>query len=275
MAKKRFTVVAEDAFDALQLEAGVLLTNFDPANPVRPSSDDIIATTSGGVNPVCNAEYEDYGEDVDNVPNNTLELKQLSGWDCTMSFTTIKFNAANTQWALGAADIEDHGTYKVVKPRRDVNLTDFKDIWWVGDKANGGAFAIKLLNALSTGGLSIQSTKNGKGTNQLTLTGHVSLAAQDKMPMEFYDIEPDDITTVFTVTQNLTNVTSSFTDATVDEGDPVVAELTADTGYTLDTVTVTVNGIDVTGTTWDETTSTVTIDSASGNVVITATATEE
>ena len=47
---------------------------------------------------------------------------------------------------------------------------------------------VKLKNAVSTGGMNIQSTKNGKGTNQVTLTGYVSIDAQDEMPMEFYHI---------------------------------------------------------------------------------------
>ena len=73
-------------------------------------------------------------------------------------------------------------------PRRDLAQTDFQDIWWVGDKADGGIVAVKLMNALSTGGLNIQTTKNGQGTNQITLMGHVSIDAQNTMPMEFYDI---------------------------------------------------------------------------------------
>lgn len=275
MATKKFTVIRDDAFDSLQLEAGVILSNFDPSNPVKPQSDDIIATTTGGISVNCTATYSDYGEDVDNVPNNMMEFKQLDGWDdCSLSFSSIQFNADNTQWALGAADIEDHDTYKVVKPRRDVNLTDFKDIWWVGDKANGGAFAVKLHNALSTAGLAIQTTKNGKGTNQLTITGHVSIAAQDVMPMSFYDIKPDSSTVLHTVTQNLTNVTSDYSDPTVEEGSSLVVTLTPGSGYEIGTVTVTIGGIDATGTTWDASTGKVTIDSVTANVVITATATE-
>ena len=109
-----------------------------------------------------------------------------------MSFSSIKFNAENTVWALGAAEQTTltGSTVKKIVPRRDVKIADFKDIWWVGDKANGGAFAVCLKNAISTGGLNIQSTKNGKGTNQMTLTGHVSINAQNDMPMEFYDIPP-------------------------------------------------------------------------------------
>lgn len=190
----RFTVVANDAFDALQVDAGVILTNFDPTNPyTTPASADILATTTGGVNPTCVPTFSDYGEDVDNVPNNMMEFKHLDGWEAKMSFSSIKFNAANTKWALGAADTEllANGV-TVVKPRRDVKLADFQDLWWVGDKANGGAYAINLKNALSTGGLNIQSTKNGKGTNQIEVTGHVSINAQDEMPMVIYDIPPEE-----------------------------------------------------------------------------------
>jgi len=187
-----FTIVSTDAFDELQVDAGVILTDFDPTNPyATPSNDKIVATTQGGVNPVCKASYSDYGADVDNVPNDMMEFKQLTGWTSTMSYTSIKFNAENTKLSLGAADSEllENGV-TVVRPRRDVKLTDFKDLWWVGDKANGGAYAIRLMNALSTEGLSIQSSKNGKGTMGVTLTGHVSLKNQKAMPMEIYDIPP-------------------------------------------------------------------------------------
>ena len=186
-----FTLVSEDAFDELQLDAGVLLSTFDIANPyTEPDSDDIIATTTGGINPTCVPTYDDLAEDVDNVPNNMKEFMKLSGWDCGMSFSSIKFNAENIRWSLGAADKTTATGYTKIVPRRDLAQTDFADIWWVGDKANGGAVAIKLINALSTGGLNIQTTKNGKGTNAITLTGHVSLADQETMPMEFYDIDP-------------------------------------------------------------------------------------
>jgi len=185
-----FTRVSSDAFDELQLDAGVLLSTFDLEHPYTvPDDDDIIATTSGGINPTCVPTYSDFGEDVDNVPNNMMEFKHLDYWECAMAFTSLKFNADNTKLSLGAADVSDvTGGIKKIVPRRNVQLSDFSDLWWVGDKANGGAFAIRLINGLSTGGLSIQSSKNGKGTASVTITGHVSLAHQDIMPMEFYDI---------------------------------------------------------------------------------------
>ena len=184
--------VASDAFESLQLDAGVLLSSYDLAAPyTAPADANIIATTTGGISVTCVPTYSDFGADVDNVPNNMMEFKHLDGWDCGMSFSSIKFNAANIAWSLGAADTANATTptgAKKITPRRDLVQTDFKDIWWVGDKADGGVVAIKLMNALSTGGLNIQTTKNGKGTNAITLTGHVSIDAQDTMPMEIYDI---------------------------------------------------------------------------------------
>lgn len=273
----RFTRISEDAFDALQTNAGVLLTEFDPANPyVIPSSDSILATTTGGVSPVCSAKYSDFGEDVDNVPDNMMEFKQLTGWTCTMGFTTIKFNAENTVWALGAADktLLANGV-AVVKPRSNVNLSDYKTIWWVGDKANGGAYAIKLMNALSTGGMSVQSTKNGKGTNAVTLTGHVSIEAQDVVPMEFYDIPAPDEEVTVKVTQNLTNVTSTLSDTSAVFGDALSATLTAESGYRIDDVVVTMGGVDVTAEVYATASGEITIAAVTGDIVITATATEE
>lgn len=225
----RFTVIANDAFDALQVDAGVILTNFDPTNPyVTPSSEDILATTTGGVNPTCTPTYSDYGEDVDNVPNNMMEFKHLDSWEAKMSFSSIKFNAANTKWALGAADTEllSNGV-TVVKPRRNVKLTDFQDLWWVGDKANGGAYAINLKNALSTGGLNIQSSKNGKGTNQIEVTGHVSIDRQDEMPMAIYDIPPEDAPVTAEIVLDRANVS-------IEEGDNVkVIAKTSPAGQTV------------------------------------------
>lgn len=181
-----FTRISSDAFDELQLDAGVLLTTYDPTSPfTEPTDAQIIATTSGGINVVCAPTFSDFAEDVDNAPNNMMEFKHLDSWECTMSFTSLKYNTSFAKLALGAADVSGNK----VTPRRDLKLTDFTDeVWWVGDKADGGAAAICLKNALSTGGFSLQTSKNAKGTIAATLTGHFSVDAQNDVPMEFYDI---------------------------------------------------------------------------------------
>lgn len=179
-----FTKIPQDAFDDLQLDAGVLLNAFNPAQPTI-ADDAIITATTGGISVSCTAEYSDFAEDVDNAPNNLKEFKHLDGWTCTMEFTALGNSPAMIKMALGAADIDGTDATKII-PRRDLKQSDFADVWWVGDKADGGMVAIRLINALSTEGYSLQTTKNGKGQISVTLTGHVSIANQDVMPMEFY-----------------------------------------------------------------------------------------
>lgn len=183
-----FTAISQDAFDELQMDAGMLLKTFNPASPSAPADADIITATTGGITVECTPTYSDFGEDIDNVPNNMKELKHLDGWDCKISTTALGTTPAAIKLSLGAADIDGTDSSKVV-PRRDLDQGDFTDIWWVGDKMDGGFVAVKLKNALSTGGFSLKTTKNGKGNLTLELTGHVSINAQQTMPMEFYSTE--------------------------------------------------------------------------------------
>lgn len=181
----RFTQVKQDAFEEMQLDAGVVATNFDPDTGTLDKTK-IVCATTGGINPSCVPTYSDLAEDVDNAPNNMMEYKHLDGWDCKFGFTSLGTSPESIRLALGAADV----TGNKIVPRRNVKLTDFKDIWWIGDRADGGMVAICLKNALSTGGFSLQTTKNGKGQITVELTGHVSIEDQDTMPMEFYSAGP-------------------------------------------------------------------------------------
>lgn len=187
----KFTVIPQDTFTGLQLDAGVLLKKFTPTAPAAPADEDIICATTGGINATCVPTYSDLGEDVDNCPANMKELKHLDSWECKMSFTSLGLSANAIKLALGAADIGDTSASKqdTITPRRDLKQTDFTDLWWVGDRADGGCVAIQIKNALSTGGFSLQTTKNGKGQLSVELTGHVSIDAQDTMPMVFYSLE--------------------------------------------------------------------------------------
>ena len=99
----KFTVIPQDTFQAMQLNAGVLLKTFDPKNPAAPKDEDIICATTGGITIVATPTYTDMGADVDNCPNNMMELKTLEGWDCKISFTGLGTSPENIRMALGAA----------------------------------------------------------------------------------------------------------------------------------------------------------------------------
>lgn len=188
-----YTVIPADTFNGLQMDAGVLLKKFDPKDVGKVQDEDIICATTGGIQVTCQPTYSDLGEDVDNCPVNMKELKHLDSWACTFGFTSLGTSKESIRMELGAADINaDTGA---IVPRRDLKQTDFSDVWWAGDRADGGVVAVQLKNALSTDGFSLQTTKNGKGQLACTLTGHVSINDQDTMPMVIYSIDPATETT--------------------------------------------------------------------------------
>ena len=260
------TKIPQNTFQGLQLDAGVLVTTFDPANPAITDSA-IICATTGGIQVSCEPTYSDFGEDVDNCPNNTKELKHLDGWDCKMSTTSIGASLESIRLALGAADIAAGSS--MVKPRRNLEQSDFSDIWWVGDRADGGLVAVRLINALSTGGFSLQTTKNGKGQISIELTGHVSINNQDTMPMVFYSLSSS---TAHAVEQRLTNITSTFEDNSIANNGHLEATLTADSGHTITNVIVLMGGVDVTSSKYTSGTHKVDISAVTGDVEIIATA---
>ncbi len=186
----KFTKIPVDTFQKLQINAGVLTTDFTPATGTIGESGQIGATT-GGVNFSATPEYSDFGEDIDNCPKNTKELKKLDSWEAKMTGTFVNADTAIAKRLCGAADIGTTDTTKVT-PRNDLKDADFDDIWLVGDysdkngETNGGFIAIKLINALSTGGFQLQTSDKAKGQFAFEFTGHYSMSAQDTVPFEIY-----------------------------------------------------------------------------------------
>lgn len=177
-----FNKVTKESLDNIQINAGMLLKTFNPASPAAPTSTSIVCATTGGITANCVPTYEDFGADIDNCPNNVLEMKKITGWDCTFSFTALDINESTIQLALGAS--AKVGTE--IQPKSDVIEAYFKDIWFVSERVDDKVIAIKLENALSTGGLSYKTQKNGKGQLTVTLTGNISIEDSENVPMTFY-----------------------------------------------------------------------------------------
>lgn len=182
----QYTKVDSDAFEQLQLNAGILVSSFTPGTA---TVGDILGATTGGINFTATPSFTDFGEDVDNVPNGMKEFKKLDYYDVHMTGTFLTCTPALAKMLVGAADISQ--TTKIV-PRNDLLAADFTELWWVGDYSDkntgtsAGYIAIHLLNALNTSGFQIQSTKNGKGQLSFDFQGHYSLDAQDTVPFEIF-----------------------------------------------------------------------------------------
>lgn len=183
----KYTKIPETTFQNLQLNAGVLLSTFDPGT-ATVANESIIGATTGGVNFTATPTFSDYGEDIDNCPKNMMELKKLDAWEISLSGTYVTVDANAVKSLVGAADVSGNK----IAPRNDLKLTDFTDVWWVGDysdqngETNGGFVAIHMMHTLSTGGFAIKSSDNGKGNFAFTYTAHYSMDAQDTVPFEVY-----------------------------------------------------------------------------------------
>lgn len=184
MARK-FTKISKEAFKSMQINAGVVLNKFDPTGTTEIKDADIICATTGDITAICKANFNDLGAGVNNAKKNTAELMQIEDYDCTLAFTALNVTTDVIKLAIGAADVAE----KKVAPRMNLDPTestgDFKDIWWVGDTIEGGYVAVRLMNALSTGGLTLKTTDKGKGNISVTLTGCPRLGS-DTVPMEWY-----------------------------------------------------------------------------------------
>lgn len=82
--------------------------------------------------------------------------------------------------------------------------------------------------------------------------------------------EIHDSTAYRNITNSLTHVTNSNASVSVEEGAAYTATLSADTGYTLNSVTITMGGIDITSTAYSD--GNISIASVTGDIVITAVA---
>lgn len=183
----KFTKIPETAFQNLQLNAGILLNDFAPDTGTLTESA-ILGATTGGNNFAATPTYSDFGEDIDNCPKNMKELKKLDTWEVTMSGTFVTVSADLAKVLVGAGGLSG----EKITPRANLEDADFTDLWWVGDysdkngETNGGFVAVHMMNALNTGGFTIQSTDKGKGQFAYNFTGHYSMSAQDTVPFEVY-----------------------------------------------------------------------------------------
>ena len=183
----KYTQVPSDLFKKIQLNAGIIVSSFEPTTgSLTPSN--ILMATSGGCEFSAEPSFTDFGEDIDNVPENTMELKRIENIEVKLSGTAVTMDTAQAKSFMAAADVEG----SKITPRADLKTEDFKDIWWIGDYSDensgdsAGFIAIKIMNALSTGGFKVKSDDKAKGNFDFEYTGHYSIKSTETVPYEVY-----------------------------------------------------------------------------------------
>lgn len=170
-----------NAFEKIELGAGVLLNKFTSVEAIN-KADDIICATRNGATISVPASMRNIA--VDGVRTNTVESYVNDGWTPTFSFTALTADKESVQMALGVADIEDG---KVI-PKHDVKSEYFKDYYWYGKRSDGSSIVFCLKNAISTGGLSWKTNDKGESESTVTLTGNYTAEDQDTAPFWMQEI---------------------------------------------------------------------------------------
>lgn len=266
----KYTQIPTNTFSNMQMNAGILVDNFDPATG---EVGNIIGATTGGISFSDSPEYSDMGENIDNAPKNTKELKRLTSRDIKLSGTFVTIDSGTAKDLIGAADIDALDTTHII-PRVDVLQTDFKDMWWIGDYsdkntgANAGHMALHMMNTLSTAGLQIQSTDKETGEFAFEFTAHPTLSNQDLVPYEVYikhgveEVTPNvlldkhavSVTEGHTITLNASTIPTGKTVTFSSSNTSVVTVTSAGVvegvaeGNAIITATITVDGVDYTDT---------------------------
>lgn len=253
----RFTKIPPTTFRKIQLNAGILIADTaehylqqenqestsgthvfpDLHSLAKATWDDVMGATTGGIEFSAEPTFSDFGEDIDNCPQNMKELKRVDSWEVTMSGSFVTMDPSLAQRMIGSADIseynnESHNSEALAQEAvarvtpRDLLTSDFINVWWIGDysddntEENGGYIAIHMYNALSTGGFHLQTGNYEKGEFEFEFTAHYEMGNQERVPFTVYfgsvDFENESQDTKLSLQR-------IFSDAEVESGsDPVL-----------------------------------------------------
>ena len=187
----KFSQLPADVFKHVQMNAGVMLSEFDPAVGTV-DRDKIIGATSGGNTFEAKPNFTDLGDDIDNCPKNTKQLKKIESVEVTASGDMVSADTDAFKMLMASATVTTTGGVTKLTPTMELTDADFHAVWLVGDYsdvntgADAGFLAIHLKDALSTGGFKLKTDDKKKGTFSYEFTAHIDLVNPEELPYEIY-----------------------------------------------------------------------------------------
>ena len=161
----------------LQLGAGIITTTYTKGGTIN--KENIISATRGGGSFTAVPTLRQI--EADGLPQNVKGMEVIDDYVVTLNTTLIEFTTDTLKMALPGAYLD---TDNSIKCKHEIADAEYKDIYWVGDLADGTNIAIKIKNALNNGGLNITISNKGEGTFALSLIGHYSLDKLNEPPFE-------------------------------------------------------------------------------------------
>ena len=191
------TALRSETFENLQLNAGIVLVDFDYSQIadagalktaiVSAVSDGtkILGATRGGGSFVVTREIRE--PDIDGRRYSFKGGRFVDSADARLSTTLVEITPGNIQKTLGGATSTVSGKKTTIKMHTQIQNEDYlPNIVWVGDLADGRMVAITLMNALNVADFTLTYTDKGEGTLAAEFHAH-------QENVEDYDIAPFEV----------------------------------------------------------------------------------
>lgn len=168
--------IRKEAFENLQLNAGIFLVDFDHSNisDVAALKTAIAAAVTAGTNIMgvtrgggtFNVTRDMRTPEVDGMRYPFKGSDFVDSADAYLSGTLLEVNPVNFKRLLGTGDAVTNGQKTTVTMRTAIDPdTDYLDsLCWIGDIADGRLVMIELDNAFNTADFSLTFTDKGEGT---------------------------------------------------------------------------------------------------------------
>lgn len=186
----RYTKMNPNAFKNMTWDAGIIASDFDPETG-ELDVENILWETTGTNSFSATRDITDAGEEINNCPTGTKQLQRANSWVAQATGTAVSVTAESVVRILGNADI-DGSDATHIKPRNDILLTDFKDLWIITNysehngETKGGYYAIHLKDTFSVDGLASDFDKNANGQFPYTLQAYYDMSDIDNVPFDIY-----------------------------------------------------------------------------------------
>lgn len=183
-----YSKLPPEAWRHMGINAGVLLSDFDVASGAV-KGEDIIGATDGPIAFSARPGLVDLGAGLENCPRGVRELLHVRDWEVRLQGAFISADTGAARRLIALADASDG--HIVPRGRTDASA-DFSDIWYVFDygadhgEDRPGLCAIRMKNALNTGGFRVQARAKDRVRWPFAFTAHVAVADRDDAGFEVY-----------------------------------------------------------------------------------------
>lgn len=195
--------IRADAFNHLQLNAGVFLVNYDYsaitdatalktaiATAINTPANILGVTRGGGTFTVTR---ETRTPEVDGMRYPFKGADFVDSVDAYLSGTLLEVNPQNFKRLLGTGDVSTSGKKTTVTMHTAIQDADYLSrLAWVGDIADGQLVLIELDNAINTSDFSLTFTDKGEGTMSFEFHARqADVLDYDTAPFRVVFFEPD------------------------------------------------------------------------------------